>query len=516
MYGNGSDGTSVCTDAVGNIFIAGIYYGQVTAGSFTLSATGNYSPYLIKYNSSGSVLWAKTAVANPSSPNDWGLSVCSDAGGNVLMTGFFSGPAISFGTYTLTNTGHQNMFLVKYDPNGNVLWAKNPIDTAYDCAYSISCDANNNIYATGTFSNNSIVFGTNTLTGAGNGNLFTVKYDANGNVLWAKSNSFGDVFGNNNFGTYVSADASGNTFVAGSFSSPTVVFGTYTLTNSGTYNVFFIKYDPSGNILWAKSANVINNQNMANSVSTDGPGNAYITGSYGSPSIVFGTYTLTGGNAFIAKYDANGNVLWAKSSGGYGKALSVSSYSAGAFVTGVMADSISLGTYTVKPPLGYNDAAFFAQYDGNGNVVFAKALATGGDDWIAVATDAFCNAYLTGDMDVNTFVIGTNTLTQSSGEHTFLAKFSFNCLDVGFNEHKSLDANSNIFPNPNNDSFKILINEKFENGELILINSIGQWIYEQKISQGLNEINAIGLENGLYYYLIRQNNQTFKTGKIAK
>src|ERR1035437_397511 len=67
---------------------------------------------------------------------------------------------------------------------------------------------------------------------------------------WAKS---GD--GTNDDGAYsIATDASGNVFIAGGFSSPTITFGTYTLTNNGSYDMFLVKYDPSGNVMWAKSA----------------------------------------------------------------------------------------------------------------------------------------------------------------------------------------------------------------------------------------------------------------------
>jgi hypothetical protein len=68
--------------------------------------------------------------------------------------------------------------------------------------------------------------------------------------------------------------------------------------------------------LWAKNAASTNND-FGNSVKVDAFGNVYVCGTFLSPSINFGNYTLNLGSdyerAFIVKYDANGVVQWAVS-----------------------------------------------------------------------------------------------------------------------------------------------------------------------------------------------------------
>src|SRR6185295_310489 len=70
--------------------------------------------------------WAKSG--DGSGTNE-GFAVCTDPSGNILITGALSSTAVNYGSYTLTNAG--GMFLVKYDPNGNVLWAKNATGWAH-------------------------------------------------------------------------------------------------------------------------------------------------------------------------------------------------------------------------------------------------------------------------------------------------------------------------------------------------------------------------------------------------
>jgi hypothetical protein len=77
----------------------------------------------------------------------------------------------------------------------------------------------------------------------------------------------------------------------------------------------------SQNWLWARNAGGINGNDYGESVCTDQNGNIYIAGSFNSPKIIIGADTLINyspdtADIFIAKYDANGNVLWAKSAGG--------------------------------------------------------------------------------------------------------------------------------------------------------------------------------------------------------
>jgi hypothetical protein len=297
-------GRSVTTDASGNVYVMGYFYSPtITFGTTTLTnagTTGYSDMFIAKYDAAGNVLWAKSAVGIDS---DRGYSVTTDASGNVYVTGSFDSPTITFGTTTLTNAGYTDIFIAKYDAAGNVLWAKSEGGTSYDEGYSVATDASGNVYVTGYFIS-SITFGTTTLSNAGEEDMFIAKYDAAGTVLWAKSEGGTS----NDYFRSVSTDASGNVYVTGYFYSPTITFGTTTLTNAGGFDIFIAKYDAAGNVLWAKSAGGTDDD-LGYSVTTDASGNVYVTGSFDSPTITFGTTTLTNAGSvdmFIAKYDGTG------------------------------------------------------------------------------------------------------------------------------------------------------------------------------------------------------------------
>ena len=152
-----------------------------------------------------------------------------------------------------TSGNTADLFITKYNTNGNVIWAKNAGGIYSENATSIAIDATNNLYIVGTFGKK-IAFGTIILTNADTltnyQDLFLAKYNSSGNVLWAKRAG-----GTNNDYPYsVAMKALGGVYIAGNFESSTLAFDTTTLINAGNPDVFLAKYDTSGNVLWAKRA----------------------------------------------------------------------------------------------------------------------------------------------------------------------------------------------------------------------------------------------------------------------
>lgn len=432
---NGDFAQSISSDASGNIFVTGYFSGpSITFDSITLNNTDSnfYDLFLVKYNAVGNVIWAKAAGGTSV---DYATSVSADIFGNVYVAGYFHSASIIFDLDTLLNTAWGNdIFIAKYDPDGNVLWAKsyggtNPYD---DFASSVKTDASGNVYLTGNFGCNSIIFGAYTLTNSNTNNtpdVFVVKYDTNGNVLWAKSAGGA----NNDNATSASTDNSGNLFVAGNFYSPSIIFGSTTLNNTGSGDMFIVKYGTSGNVLWAKSAGGASSDG-AISASPDTSGNVFVTGNFTSPSIIFGSTTLNnaGGSnedMFIVKYDISGNVLWANSAGGTGfdRATSVSTYgSSDVIVAGYFnGPSMTFGTNTLTWMGG--NRIFVVKYDQNGIVQWVQSTTgTTSGEANSVCTDAVGNIFITGSFGSQFAAFGSTTLNNITNANTsadiFLAK----------------------------------------------------------------------------------------------
>jgi hypothetical protein len=427
-----------CTDVNGNVYIVGAYSSTVTFGSTTLTNPGAIvgitNVLLVKYDPNGNVLWAKSA---PGSGNDYFSNISSDASGNVYVTGGFYGGNITFGTTTFTNSG---ILTVKYDSNGNVLWATSAGGNNYDeIARAIANDASGNVYITGTFRSSSLSFGAITLANAdttGNSwDIFIAKYDSNGALLWARSEvGTGTQW---EFANDISTDSTGNVYVTGRYNGLTCTFGTTTLTNTQggdplRFDIFIVKYASDGSVQWATSGGGIQND-QANSITTDASGNVYVTGSFTSPTIAFGSTTLTNSGTanadmYIVKYSPNGSVIWANTAEGdlHDDVISICTDTYGSvYITGSFeSPTITFGSTTLtNSGSGYYDM-YLVKYAPDGTVLWATSFADGSS--VSVCTDISGNVYLAGGFSSPTISFGTNTLINTSvgSSDIFLAKLS--------------------------------------------------------------------------------------------
>ncbi len=436
--GNGYDWVNgIITDAIGNVYITGYFDGTtITFGNTILTNAneGRSDIFIVKYAPNGNVIWAKRAGGNE---NDRSNNITTDEEGNVYLTGYFGSSTLTFGTTTLTNTGGTDIFIVKYTATGNVVWAKSADGGYCDEGTSITTDEAENVYLTGYFKSNSITFGNITLNNSGNNNthdIFIAKYNSNGNEIWAKS------FGGSSadYGTSITTDKTGNIYFIGNFSSSTITFGNTTLTQVGGGDIFFAKCDINGNVIWAKSFGG-SSYDGGISIITDEIGSVYFTGSFMSSTVIFDTTTLTNINAgyydiFIVKYNPNGNMIWAKSAGGGDNDVSnsISTDKVGnVYLTGDFSfPNITFGDITLTNA-GYDDI-FITEYDSNGNVLWAKRAGSDNFDYgRSITTDAMGNIYLTGDFWSNTITFGNTTLNNTGFLDVFTTRLNLNTGNNG-------------------------------------------------------------------------------------
>jgi hypothetical protein len=412
-------------DNSSNIYITG-YFGSSTIdfGGGTLTNAGGYDIFLAKFDSNGNHLWSKRIGGSSS---DSGNSVSVDSSGNVYITGFFMSSTIDFGGGSLTNAGSSDLFLAKFDSNGNQKWSKRFGGSSSDSGNSVSVDSSGNVYITGDFSSSTIDFGGGSLTNAGSSDLFLAKFDSNGNHLWSKR--FGG--SNDDYGYYVSVDRSSNVYITGYFHSSTIDFGGGKLTNAGVSDIFLTKLDSSGNHLWSKRFGG-SSWDKGSSVSVDSSGNVYITGYFYSSTIDFGGGALTnagGYDIFIAKFDSNGNHLWSERFGGsnsdYGQSVSVDS-SGNVYITGYFYSStidFGGGALTNANAPYYSDI-FLAKFDSNGNHLWSKRFGGSNDDYgNSVSEDKSGNVYVTGFFYGSNIDFGGCPLSSEGNQDIFLSKF---------------------------------------------------------------------------------------------
>ena len=114
-------GHSVATDGDGNIFVTGAFEDSVSFGATTLVSQGGYDVFIVKYNPSGSVVWA---ISSGGTENDYGFGVSTDSNGNVFICGDFSSHQMIMDSLILTNASQgifTDIFIGGYDPSGNIL-----------------------------------------------------------------------------------------------------------------------------------------------------------------------------------------------------------------------------------------------------------------------------------------------------------------------------------------------------------------------------------------------------------
>lgn len=507
--GTGTDeGYGVCTDSIGNIFITGGFASPtITFGGFPLTNSGAFDIYLAKYNTSGNVLWAKS-FGGPS--GEFANYVAADNSGNVYFTGGFCSPSITFGTYTLTNSNSPsfNVFVVKCDSSGNVKWAKSAGNSSGPQGLSIVADNAGNAYVTGYFGVSSpITFGGVTLTNSGGQDCFLVKYNSFGNVVWAKA--FGGTA--NDFGAGITTDNKCNIYLTGYYTSSSATFGTHLITNSnsGFEDAFIAKCDSSGNVLWAKTIGGANAERGMSITNHNGIG--YVSGYFSSSSMAIGNYTLTNSNSnqdvFIFKYDSIGNIRWAKGAGGngidYGFSVSADT-SDNVYMTGrLSSSSITFGSTTLNAPTGNCNSAcdpmFIVKYDSSGNVLCASTLLSGGDDQNCVSSDRYGNAYVTGDFLAISFIVGADTLSLTGSENIFISKYS--CVSTASVNSFGKKFEAKIYPNPTTTQFFIEANTSQKlNIELFDINC--RHVFSKTVNDK-ESINVESLDNGSYTMTIK-------------
>src|SRR5699024_5979449 len=159
---NGTDlGQSITTDTMGHIYSTGSFNSNTAYfGNDTLIVQGYNDIYILKLNSNGQVVCAKSMGGNS---NDIGKSITTDASGNIYSTGSFYSDTAYFGNNKLISQGNYDVFILKQDSNGQVIWAKSMGGNDIDQGYSITSDAIGNIYSTGYFYSNTAYFGNDTL-----------------------------------------------------------------------------------------------------------------------------------------------------------------------------------------------------------------------------------------------------------------------------------------------------------------------------------------------------------------
>lgn len=322
--------------------------------------------------------WARQADTSAASSSAAATAVVSDAAGNTYVAGTYSG-TVRVGAHTLTGGNYTDVFLVKYDSGGAVLWASR--------AGGMACEAG------GLATDGSEVFLTgHCVYGAdfdGHGLATSATYDQAFFLVAADaatgrfSRLLTNAAGGGMSGAAVALDANGNVLVAGTYTKTTGVLGSL-LAATGGGDAFVFKVNKAfDRLAWLRGGGG-EGSDHAYALAVDAAGNVFIAGDIladvGQGSASFGGTTLTvptgrAGDPFIAKLNGDGEWQWARSISGRGfdEARALAADGAGnVYVAGRFAAVGEFGAITLTAPALNSYAAFVAKLDAAGNFLWAQ------------------------------------------------------------------------------------------------------------------------------------------------
>lgn len=324
------EGTAITTDSQDHVYVTGYFKGTAAFGKQSLTSYGNRDVFIAKINSAGDWLWVKQAG---SSGEDNSYSITTDSMDRIIVTGSFTKTA-AFADKKMTSKGISDIFVARYDNKGNLLWVRQAGGASFDHGYSAAADQLNNVYVTGYFKGTA-GFGDTSVTSYGDHDIFIAKYNSNGELIWLKqaggsywdygyaittdnmnnvivtgfifdkaqfgdisitasTNNHNDVFiakydskgtllwvqqaGGTSYdrGKGIAVDNNGNIYIAGHFKTDTT-FDRVSLNAYGQYDIFIAKYDARGNFAWLKQAGGAY-YDEACSITSNGNNGIYITG----------------------------------------------------------------------------------------------------------------------------------------------------------------------------------------------------------------------------------------------
>ena len=328
---NSDQASNMAIDANENVYAIGYYQNtSISFGTINLTSAATSNWYIVKYNKSGTALWAQNLLSNSTVIMS---AVTTNTNGNVYVCGQFIGTSLSTGSKSVNRIGaNYDMFVACYDPNGSCLWLKNWGTTSNlgvgDAYYSAS---DNSLYLTGSFTGTLSI---SPLAGLNNSSTslseaFIAKCAVTAGTItptWAVKTGGAN---SDDAGSCIKVDKNSNVYVAGSFSpvSGTVsTIASYTVGTKGGKDLFLAKYNSSGSPVGVYSFGTTNGNEYIYDMTVDTAGSVYIGGSFLGNDLLlpgfFGNITLpiVGSNdGFVAKLGAISNgfiVGWAKSLSG--------------------------------------------------------------------------------------------------------------------------------------------------------------------------------------------------------
>lgn len=516
-------GACKAIDDAGNMYMCGSFSGQTDfdpgPGTYNMTAIAA-DIFVLKLDSANNFIWA---ISMGSSLADGANALALDGAGNLYISGSFQGMLVDFdpgpGYFFLTDSGD---FVAKYTVNGNFVWAKQLVSPGgFNHLYEMALDTagTGDIYITGSF-NDSCDFdfgpGRSYLYTQGYDDHFVARYDPSGNLVWAKD--IGGYYGSAALCLCLDPSGSGDIYTAGEFQgscdfNPDA--GTYILNANGGYDIFISKMNSSGQFVWAKSVGSTGYDRGLDILVDPTNASVYVTGAFegtvdADPGPGIFNLTSAGQNdTYFSKFNTSGNFIWAKpigaSSYDEGRKLAVNPATGGdVYITGFFMGTADFdpgaGTFNLTSAGDYD--IYLARYSSAGNFIWAKRLGgTTGDYGLGISFFSSGNLLLSGYFASQVLSLDALSLTNASNSGTtydlFWAKLD-TAIVLGSDDITITDV-INIFPNPVADEFSFF-NYQSSIHKIEIFSIPGEKILSQYFSAKEKEfrVNVKNFPPGIY------------------
>jgi hypothetical protein len=271
----------VATDPAGNAVVVGITFGDLGRANL-----GIYDAFVAEYSGDGQQRWL---TQFGTAAQDLGAKVATDRDGNIYVTGD------TFADLGGPHVGEADAYLVKLDPTGRQLWARQYGSPAGDGARSVAVDTAGNVVIAGQTD------GAIGPTNSGNSDAFVVAYDTNGQRRWAQPIGTAAL----DYAIGVCTDSTGAVYIAG------LTNGSLGPPNTGGADVLVAKLTASGVPEWTRTLGT-GGDDQADAITVDDTGNLVIVGNTAGELVA----PSAGGNdAVIVSLSPASAVRWTKQFG---------------------------------------------------------------------------------------------------------------------------------------------------------------------------------------------------------
>ncbi len=497
---------SIAADNSGNYYVTGLFSDTLQLpGQPDLISAGNADIFLIKYNSAGTVVWAKRAGGTA---YDAGYAV-SLLNGYLYVGGSYGNNA-KFESTTLTSLGAEDGFFAKYDLNGNLIWIKKAGSASGLDRIDKAVVVGNHIYACASLGSSSKYENTTALNFYGGSDAYILKTDTSGNLI--SHVNFGGT--SNDYVYIITKDDSSNLYVSGNFASNSIDFGsTPTKANNGLYDVYLAKYDTGLNDKWSVTAGSASSE-VLNALTTDISGNSYIVGGFNN-TVDFGGTALTSNgarDAFVAKYNNAGALVWVKKVGGIGseELRTTLLQNNEIMVSGYFDNTFTYDTATLTA-IGGRDLMVF-KFNTAGNLLWSKGYGGAGDETTnEMISGNNNNILISGSLSgATSFGQSLNANSKGNSIDGAIWEFTLSTTPVGMEGIEKTEPGFHVFPNPGNGLFHLTFNME-GNKTLSVFDMTGKQVLMENLNNIKHEIDLTGLKEGLYVI-----NITTPAGKYSK